>query len=149
MTVLNLLPLPPQPPPTAPLSPTSWTLPCSMPTFFRFSSNLALASSISVRRFWKLTSTVSHCSRMSRDVSSSTLSTSVRSWMEAMRSCSARAMLSWENWAQDSGVLWLQGGKKATDDQILCNKPECSEYILCDAPLLLHSHFHWGINAQF
>ena len=73
-------------------------------TFFKFSSSLVLASSISATRFWMLTSTVSHCSRMSRDVSSRMLSSSVRSWMEAMRSCSARQMLSWLNCCHDSGV---------------------------------------------
>lgn len=63
-------------------------------TFAKFSSILVLASSISVTLFWNATSTASHCSRMSRDVSCRMLSMSCRSCMEAILSCSARTMLS-------------------------------------------------------
>ena len=77
-------------------------------TLCRFSSSLVLASSISSSRFCRATSTVSHCSLMSRDVSSRMLSISWRSCMDAILSCSARTMLSCVNCAHDSGVDWLK-----------------------------------------
>ena len=77
-------------------------------TFLKFSSILVLASSISVTLFWKATSTVSHCSLISLEVSSRILSMSCRSCIDPILSCSARTILSWENWAQDSGVDCLK-----------------------------------------